>query len=63
MTIYNATMLSFSCHSDKSVVRTVIAVLGKGCSATSFGTVILYSSELYPTVVRYVKCLTQPSGQ
>ncbi|KAK9959796.1 hypothetical protein ABG768_009897 [Culter alburnus] len=37
---------------DKSVVRTVIAVLGKGCSATSFGTVILYSSELYPTVLR-----------
>uniref|UniRef100_A0A671MSG1 Solute carrier family 22 member 7-like n=1 Tax=Sinocyclocheilus anshuiensis TaxID=1608454 RepID=A0A671MSG1_9TELE len=34
------------------MVRTVIAVLGKGCSATSFGTVILYSSELYPTVVR-----------
>uniref|UniRef100_A0A673KJ10 Solute carrier family 22 member 7-like n=1 Tax=Sinocyclocheilus rhinocerous TaxID=307959 RepID=A0A673KJ10_9TELE len=34
------------------VARTVIAVLGKGCSATSFGTVILYSSELYPTVVR-----------
>ncbi|XP_077095516.1 solute carrier family 22 member 7-like isoform X1 [Siphateles boraxobius] len=37
---------------DKTVVRTVIAVLGKGCSATSFGTIILYSSELYPTVLR-----------
>ncbi|KAG1972703.1 solute carrier family [Pimephales promelas] len=37
---------------DKKVVRTVIAVLGKGCSATSFGTVILYSSELFPTVLR-----------
>ncbi|KAK7142473.1 hypothetical protein R3I94_011974 [Phoxinus phoxinus] len=37
---------------DKTVVRTVIAVLGKGCSAMSFGTVILYSSELYPTVLR-----------
>nr|XP_001337343.1 solute carrier family 22 member 7 [Danio rerio] len=37
---------------EKTVIRTVIAVLGKGCSATSFGTVILYTSELYPTVVR-----------
>ncbi|XP_060914980.1 solute carrier family 22 member 7-like [Labrus mixtus] len=37
---------------DMSVVRTVVAVIGKGFSATSFGTVILYSSELYPTVVR-----------
>uniref|UniRef100_A0A671MWJ4 Solute carrier family 22 member 7-like n=1 Tax=Sinocyclocheilus anshuiensis TaxID=1608454 RepID=A0A671MWJ4_9TELE len=41
-------LLSF----NMKMVRTVIAVLGKGCSATSFGTVILYSSELYPTVVR-----------
>uniref|UniRef100_A0A4W5K8D0 Solute carrier family 22 member 6 n=1 Tax=Hucho hucho TaxID=62062 RepID=A0A4W5K8D0_9TELE len=35
-----------------SVLRTVVAVLGKGCSATSFTTVVLYSSELFPTVVR-----------
>ncbi|XP_051579557.1 solute carrier family 22 member 7-like [Myxocyprinus asiaticus] len=37
---------------DMTVVRTVIAVLGKGFSATCFGTIILYSSELYPTVLR-----------
>ncbi|KAG5266385.1 hypothetical protein AALO_G00231420 [Alosa alosa] len=37
---------------EQRVVRTVVAVLGKGCSATAFGTLILYSSELYPTVIR-----------
>ncbi|XP_052000953.1 solute carrier family 22 member 7 [Xyrauchen texanus] len=37
---------------DMTVVRTVIAILGKGFSATCFGTIILYSSELYPTVLR-----------
>ncbi|XP_048046249.1 solute carrier family 22 member 7 [Megalobrama amblycephala] len=45
-------MINIFIPKDKTVVRTVIAVLGKGCSATSFGTVILYSSELYPTVLR-----------
>uniref|UniRef100_A0A667ZXU1 Solute carrier family 22 member 6 n=1 Tax=Myripristis murdjan TaxID=586833 RepID=A0A667ZXU1_9TELE len=35
-----------------SVVRTVVAVIGKGFSAASFATIVLYSSELYPTVVR-----------
>ncbi|XP_071382381.1 solute carrier family 22 member 7-like [Centroberyx affinis] len=37
---------------DMSVIRTVVAVIGKGCSAASFTTIVLYSSELYPTVVR-----------
>ncbi|XP_071753129.2 solute carrier family 22 member 7-like [Centroberyx gerrardi] len=37
---------------DMSVIRTVVAVIGKGCSAASFATIVLYSSELYPTVVR-----------
>ncbi|XP_047221743.1 solute carrier family 22 member 7-like [Girardinichthys multiradiatus] len=37
---------------DMSVVRTVVAIVGKGFSSASFGTVVLYSSELYPTVVR-----------
>uniref|UniRef100_A0A672G5K8 Solute carrier family 22 member 7-like n=1 Tax=Salarias fasciatus TaxID=181472 RepID=A0A672G5K8_SALFA len=36
----------------KSVARTVVAIIGKGFSAASFSTVVLYSSELYPTVVR-----------
>ncbi|XP_063048349.1 solute carrier family 22 member 7-like [Engraulis encrasicolus] len=37
---------------DHKLVMTVIAVLGKGFSATSFATLGLYSNELYPTVVR-----------
>ncbi|KAM8772704.1 solute carrier family 22 member 7-like [Acanthopagrus schlegelii] len=37
---------------DMSVVITVVAVIGKGFSSASFGTIVLYSSELYPTVVR-----------
>ncbi|KAM6940202.1 solute carrier family 22 member 6-B-like [Xenentodon cancila] len=35
-----------------SVARTVVAVIGKGFSSASFATLVLYSSELYPTVVR-----------
>ncbi|XP_069024034.1 solute carrier family 22 member 7-like [Embiotoca jacksoni] len=34
------------------VMLTVVAVIGKGFSSASFATVVLYSSELYPTVVR-----------
>ncbi|XP_041921726.1 solute carrier family 22 member 7-like [Alosa sapidissima] len=37
---------------EQQTVRTVVAVLGKGCSAASFDTLVLYSSELYPTVIR-----------
>ncbi|XP_047433321.1 uncharacterized protein LOC125003430 [Mugil cephalus] len=37
---------------DMPIARTVVAVIGKGFSASSFTTVVLYSSELYPTVVR-----------
>lgn len=37
---------------DTSVVRTVVAVFGKAFSSASFTVLILYSSELYPTVVR-----------
>ncbi|KAG7485086.1 solute carrier family 22 member 7-like [Solea senegalensis] len=37
---------------DMSVVRSVVAVIGKGFSSASFTTVVLYSTELYPTVVR-----------
>uniref|UniRef100_A0A3B3VLM4 Solute carrier family 22 member 7b, tandem duplicate 2 n=1 Tax=Poecilia latipinna TaxID=48699 RepID=A0A3B3VLM4_9TELE len=35
-----------------NIVITAVAVIGKGFSSASFGTVTLYSSELYPTVVR-----------
>lgn len=37
---------------DMPVARTVVAITGKGFSSASFATVVLYSSELYPTVVR-----------
>ncbi|KAJ8013823.1 hypothetical protein DPEC_G00033790 [Dallia pectoralis] len=37
---------------EMPVFRTVVAVLGKGCSSASFSTVVLYCSELFPTVVR-----------
>ncbi|XP_038621007.1 solute carrier family 22 member 6-like [Tachyglossus aculeatus] len=33
-------------------LRTVLAVLGKGCLAASFNCVFLYTGELYPTVIR-----------
>lgn len=37
--------------------RTVIAVLGKGLSEASFTTVFLYTTELYPTVMRLVSAM------
>ncbi|CAL8328819.1 unnamed protein product [Merluccius merluccius] len=37
---------------EMSTIRTVVAVLGKGFSSATFATVVLYTSELYPTVVR-----------
>ncbi|KAM9792161.1 solute carrier family 22 member 7-like [Neosynchiropus ocellatus] len=37
---------------DHSVIRTVVAVAGKAFSSASDTTIVLYSSELYPTVVR-----------
>ncbi|KAK2817094.1 hypothetical protein Q5P01_025285 [Channa striata] len=37
---------------EMSVARTVVAVFGKAFSSASFATLVLYSSELYPTVVR-----------
>ncbi|XP_051939437.1 solute carrier family 22 member 7-like isoform X1 [Hippocampus zosterae] len=37
---------------DMSTLRTVVAIVGKGFAAASFGTIVLYSSELFPTVIR-----------
>ncbi|CAL1601323.1 unnamed protein product [Knipowitschia caucasica] len=37
---------------DMAVFRTVMAIIGKGFSSAAFGTLVLYSSELYPTVLR-----------
>ncbi|XP_003230453.2 solute carrier family 22 member 6-A [Anolis carolinensis] len=37
---------------DMPLLRTVLAVFGKGCLAASFNCVFLYTGELYPTVIR-----------
>ncbi|XP_053365766.1 solute carrier family 22 member 7b.1 [Clarias gariepinus] len=37
---------------EYQTVRTIIAVLGKGLSEASFATLFLYTTELYPTVLR-----------
>ncbi|KAF4098458.1 solute carrier family 22 member 6 [Onychostoma macrolepis] len=37
---------------DQQVLRTSLAVIGKGCLAASFNCCYLYSGELYPTVIR-----------
>ncbi|KAM5318602.1 organic anion transporter 3 isoform 2-T2 [Glossophaga mutica] len=38
--------------SDLPTLRTVLAVFGKGCLSSSFSCLFLYTSELYPTVIR-----------
>ncbi|XP_044537367.1 solute carrier family 22 member 6-like [Gracilinanus agilis] len=37
---------------DWGITRTSLAVLGKGCLASSFNCAFLYTGELYPTVIR-----------
>ncbi|CAK6449647.1 unnamed protein product [Pipistrellus nathusii] len=37
---------------DLPALRTVLAVFGKGCLSSSFSCLFLYTSELYPTVIR-----------
>lgn len=39
---------------DKWLIRTIVAVLGKSMSEASFTIMYLYTTELYPTVVRLV---------
>ncbi|XP_070313616.1 solute carrier family 22 member 6 isoform X2 [Odocoileus virginianus] len=49
---------------DKSIVRTSLAVLGKGCLASSFNCVFLYTGEVYPTMIRTaVALLPETLGQ
>nr|KAF6439038.1 solute carrier family 22 member 8 [Molossus molossus] len=38
--------------SDSQTLRIVLAVFGKGCLSGSFSCLYLYTSELYPTVIR-----------
>ncbi|XP_075182803.1 solute carrier family 22 member 6-A-like isoform X2 [Anomaloglossus baeobatrachus] len=38
--------------SELQALRTSLAVFGKGCLAASFSCVFLYTTELYPTVIR-----------
>uniref|UniRef100_A0A8C8R6H0 Major facilitator superfamily (MFS) profile domain-containing protein n=1 Tax=Pelusios castaneus TaxID=367368 RepID=A0A8C8R6H0_9SAUR len=47
---YPYSILFFS--PDLQTLRTVLAVFGKGCLAASFNCVYLFTSELYPTVIR-----------
>ncbi|KAF6334287.1 solute carrier family 22 member 6 [Rhinolophus ferrumequinum] len=42
---------------DQSIVRTSLAVLGKGCLASSFNCIFLYTGEVYPTMIRAVVVL------
>ncbi|KAM4721636.1 solute carrier family 22 member 6-A-like [Rhinophrynus dorsalis] len=37
---------------ELQILRTSLAVFGKGCLSASFGCVFLYTTELYPTVIR-----------
>lgn len=41
-----------SASSDLQTLRTVQAALGKGCLASSFICVYLFTGELYPTEIR-----------
>ncbi|XP_077095518.1 solute carrier family 22 member 7-like isoform X3 [Siphateles boraxobius] len=45
-------MINIFIPKDQWIGRTVVAVLGKGFAVAAFSTIVLYSSELYPTVLR-----------
>ncbi|XP_045411843.1 solute carrier family 22 member 8 isoform X2 [Lemur catta] len=40
---------------DMQTLRTVLAVFGKGCLSSSFSCLFLYTSELFPTVIRSLR--------
>lgn len=46
--------ISKNVSSDRWVIRTVVAVLGKALSEASFTIAFLYTTELFPTVIRLV---------
>lgn len=50
----NKKTLSFFFFLDQWVARTVVAVFGKALSEASCTIMYLYTTELYPTVVRSV---------
>lgn len=45
---------------ELQTVRTALAVIGKGCLSASFNCVFLYTTELYPTPIRYGPLPTSP---
>ncbi|XP_067085261.1 solute carrier family 22 member 6 [Osmerus mordax] len=45
-------LINLSVPFEKQMLRTTLAVVGKGCLAASFNCCYLYSGELYPTVIR-----------
>ncbi|KAG8438018.1 hypothetical protein GDO86_008630 [Hymenochirus boettgeri] len=47
-----AIMANIFVPDEMQIIRTGLAVFGKGCLAASFSCVFLYTTELYPTVIR-----------